>query len=232
MVEPFLQQLFNFFILGQQSVSLTRKKKSFPSIVKMKSFEFTVDSILSVLAPAQWCQAYFVLASVCIVSIQVLPADLRESLLNYGARQQNPARRCKIAKLVDGLQVPHSWFIHFYLLSFGLSLFWAWQYYTKGEVLATLAQAQVDEVGGSVSMDISQVFVVWGLMAAQGGRRLYECLFVVKAGKSPMSVLHWLVALVFYALMSVSVWVEGSGEFTMPWISLVNSCLIVRLLSI
>jgi 3-oxo-5-alpha-steroid 4-dehydrogenase 3 len=51
------------------------------------------------------------------------------------------------------------------------------------------------------------------MMAAQGGRRLYECFRVMKPGKTPMWFVHWGLGLAFYAVMSVSVWVEGSGEF-------------------
>lgn len=181
----------------------------------MGSFEFAVESLLSI-SPAQWCQAYYVLSSIIIVSIQVLPADLRTALLDYGARQQNSTRKSRIAWLLDCLQVPHSWFLHFYILSLGLSAFWGWQYYTRGWVLTEIAQAQVKGSGNGLSMDISQVRVAWGLMGLQGGRRLYESLFILRAGKSPMSSIHWLVGLSFYAAMSISIWIEGSGK-TPTW---------------
>lgn len=177
----------------------------------MDFLAFVVESLVST-SPAQWCQAYYILGSAIIVSIQVLPVDLRGALLNYGARQQNPARTSKLAWVLDSLQVPHSWFLHFYLLSVGLSVFWAWQYGTKGWALAQIIKAQVKGSGDGLSMDMSQVFVAWGLMAAQGGRRLFESIFIMKAGKSPMSSLHWLVGVIFYATMSVSVWIEGSGK--------------------
>lgn len=177
----------------------------------MESFEFAVESILS-LSPAKWCQAYYIFGSVVIISIQVLPAELRRALLDYGARQQNPTRKSGLGWLLDCLQVPHSWFLHFYLLSVGLSVFWAWQYFTRGLVLAEIARAQVEGSGDGLSMDVSQVFVAWGLMAMQGGRRLYESLCITKAGKSPMSSIHWLVGMTFYATMSISVWIEGSGK--------------------
>lgn len=178
----------------------------------MGPIEWFVES-LHLLSPAQYCQAFYVLCTATVLFIHALPNDLRNVLLEYGPRQQNPARQNKLAALIDSVQVPHSWFLHFYLASFGLSLFWAWQYHTQGEYLTRIAQAQVNTQSVGRSMDISQVFIAWGMMTAQGGRRLYESLFVTKAGKSPMSGVHWVVGLAYYAVMSVTIWIEGSGEF-------------------
>ena len=178
----------------------------------METFEFVVDSLLSI-SPAQCLQAFYGLFTAGILFIHALPADLRGALLEYGARQQTQGRKSSLASLVNFAQVPHSWFLHFYLLSFGLSLFWAWQYAIKGEILSRIAQAQVNGPGGDGrSMDISQVFLAWGLLTAQGGRRLYENLFVMSPGKSHMSILHWIFGITFYTAMSISTWIEGSGR--------------------
>ncbi|KAF4121218.1 3-oxo-5-alpha-steroid 4-dehydrogenase 3 / polyprenol reductase [Geosmithia morbida] len=64
---------------------------------------------------------------------------------------------------------------------------------------------------------MAQVYLGWGLMALQGTRRLYESLVVTKAGSSPMSSIHWLVGLVFYADMGLSVWIQGSGAILDSW---------------
>ncbi len=177
----------------------------------MESLEFVVNSLLSI-SPAQWCQAYFILASISIVTIQILPTDLKGALLEYGPRQQNLGRKTGMARVADSLQVPHSWFSHFYVLSFGLSLFWGWQYHTRGKVLEHLVLGHVGSSGGVRLMSMAQVILAWGLMAAQGGRRLFEVLFVTRVGTSTMSGIHWLVGIVFYVAMSISVWIEGSGE--------------------
>lgn len=162
------------------------------------------------LTPAQVCQAFYVLTCVVIVVTKQLPSDLRDALMNYGARHQDKKQQSSLAGLIDCAQVPHSWFYHFYILSVGWSAFWAWQYVTRGAVMEWLAVAQARD--GKSSVDISQVFLAWALMAIQGSRRLYECFYVMKPGKSPMSSIHWIVALVYYTVMSISVWIEGSGE--------------------
>lgn len=164
------------------------------------------------LTPAQVCQGYYVFASAAILAVNVLPADLRSALMDYGARQQdNEDEKQKgiLVWLFGLLQVPHSWFLHFYILSVACSVFWAWQYLTRGAVMEWLARAQVRD--SQPSVELSRVFVVWGLMTFQGVRRLYESLFVTKSGSSPMSSIHWLVGLVYYTDMSISVWIEGSG---------------------
>jgi 3-oxo-5-alpha-steroid 4-dehydrogenase 3 / polyprenol reductase len=178
----------------------------------MEAFEFVVDSLLSI-SPAQCLQAFYVLGTASILFIHALPADLRSALVEYGARQQTAANKSVIALVVKFAQVPHSWFLHFYILSVGLSLFWGWQYVTKGDILSSIVWAQVNGPGGDgPSMDISQVFVAWGLLAAQGARRLFENIFVMAPGKSHMSILHWVFGITFYTAMSMSMWIEGSGR--------------------
>ena len=76
--------------------------------------------------------------------------------------------------------------------------------------MEAIARAQVKD--GNQTVELGHVFLAWALMAIQGTRRLYESVVIMKAGKSPMSSIHWVVGLAYYASMSVSVWVEGSGE--------------------
>lgn len=181
---------------------------------KMDSIQELAVALRDV-SPSQICQVFFVFASVTIITIQTLPTTYRQALMDYGARLENDSRQSLIARFLDCLQVPHSWFLHFYILSVSLSAFWGWQYVTRGAVLRDIASAQV-AAGNTPSMDISQVYVAWALMALQGTRRLHESLFVTKSGSSPMSSLHWLLGLLYYASMSVSVWVEGSGKSSKP----------------
>ncbi|KAG5914972.1 hypothetical protein E4U42_000218 [Claviceps africana] len=67
------------------------------------------------------------------------------------------------------------------------------------------------------SAELGRVLVAWAMMAAQGGRRLFESLFVMRTGRTPMLAAHWVLALVFYAVVSVAVWVEGSGDIVESW---------------
>lgn len=180
-----------------------------------------MDSIIKILGyipeatPAEVCQAYYVLAIVAILTASLLPKDLRSTLIDYGARQTGDGDRKQgglLEWVISCARVPHSWFLHFYVLSVASSAFWAWQYLTRGSVMEWLAREQL-RLGGKTGMTIEQVYLAWALMATQGSRRLYESFFVTKPGSSPMASIHWLVGLAFYTDMGVSVWIEGSGEF-------------------
>lgn len=172
-----------------------------------------VIKYIASLTPAQVCQGVYILSSATILAINALPAELRTVLVEYGARHQDrkdgKKQKGTLQGLVGLLEVPHSWFLHFYVVSVAYSAFWAWQYLTHGTIMGWLAREQVRD--GQTSVELSRVFVAWGLMTLQGLRRLYESLFVTKSGSSPMSSLHWIAGVLFYAGMSISVWIEGSG---------------------
>jgi 3-oxo-5-alpha-steroid 4-dehydrogenase 3 len=90
------------------------------------------------------------------------------------------------------------------------SAFWAAQYVSRGGAMRAVAARQAQARGPS--MELGQVYVGWALITVQGLRRLYESLFVTKAGSSPMFVLHWVLGLIYYTCNLMSVWVEGSGK--------------------
>ncbi|PCD40647.1 hypothetical protein FGRA07_01918 [Fusarium graminearum] len=187
--------------------------------------------LVSNLTPVQCCQTFFALSTAIVLGIQALPQDVRSALMDYGARRPKDAKHEKgreenkqkvfvplrsfMKNLTEYGQVPHSWFLHFYIVSVALSGFWAWQYLTKGHVLRTIATWQ-DRAGGP-SMSLEQIFVAWLLMALQGSRRLYESLFVFKPGSSPMWFIHWALGLSYYIAMSLAVWVEGSSAILAAW---------------
>ncbi|KAI8671515.1 Polyprenol reductase [Fusarium keratoplasticum] len=187
--------------------------------------------IASSLTPAQWCQSFFVLSAGLILFIQALPQDVRSALMDYGPRRPkdaNPASgkpetskqsfkavRSFLKTLTNYGQVPHSWFLHFYIISVSFSAFWAWQYIQRGTVMRTIATLQ-DRPQES-SMSLEQVFVAWLFMALQGSRRLYESLCVSKPGSSPMWFVHWALGLGYYTAMSVAVWIEGSSAILASW---------------
>lgn len=188
---------------------------------------------LATVTPSQACQTYYIFASTCILTIIFLPTWLRGALMDYGARQQSPAvqpaakepkgtddqagppanQGIKLTRLIHALEVPHSWFLHFYILSFTLSVFWLHQYITRGSIMSFLItqQSRYQQMQGK-GTDLSRTAVAWALLAVQGARRLYESLVVQKRGKSSMSAIHWAVALVYYGCISVSIWIEGSGK--------------------
>ncbi|OLN93965.1 hypothetical protein CCHL11_03478 [Colletotrichum chlorophyti] len=192
----------------------------------MASLETLQDALPS-LTPAQWCQVFFGLSSAAVLAIQAIPKTAQHLLLDYGARSPADAddgskgsspeanRFDRLIMAVTSVgQIPHSWFMHFYVASIAGSVFWAWQYACNGSVFGFIAARQA--ASGSPATSLEQTILVWALMALQGTRRLYECLVVMKPGSSKMWFLHWLLGLGFYLCMSVSVWVDGSGESTAP----------------
>ncbi|KAF4333916.1 DFG10 [Fusarium beomiforme] len=188
-------------------------------------------NLLSALSPAQWCQSFFALSAALVLALQILPQDVRSALMDYGPRRPKgeklgkktrEERKQKFAGLGSFLrnlteygQVPHSWFLHFYITSVSLSGFWAWQYIANGSVLRCIATWQ-GRAGGS-SMSLEQIYIAWLLMALQGSRRLHESLFVFKPGSSPMWLIHWALGIAFYAVISLAVWIEGSSAILASW---------------
>ncbi|KAK2013145.1 3-oxo-5-alpha-steroid 4-dehydrogenase [Colletotrichum eremochloae] len=189
-----------------------------------------ITKALSAITPAQWCQIFFGISSATVLAIQMIPKAAQHLLLDYGAR--SPASTGDQAKEPAGPkgsnvfmdivravasvgQIPHSWFMHFYVTSIASSAFWAWQYLQGGSAITSIAAQQA--ASETPSMRFEQTVLVWALMALQGGRRLYECLFVMKPGSSKMWFVHWLLGLGFYLCMGVSVWVDVSlRETTKP----------------
>lgn len=88
--------------------------------------------------------------------------------------------------------------------------------------------AKLQDRAEGPSMELGQVYAAWLLMALQGSRRLYESLYVSKPGSSPMWVIHWVLGLVYYTTMAVSVWVEGSSAILESWESPHQGPLLMR----
>jgi 3-oxo-5-alpha-steroid 4-dehydrogenase 3 len=112
-------------------------------------------------------------------------------------------------------QIPHSWFAGFYVVSLAWSLFWLVQYVTDGRVLHYIASRQA--AASAPGMRPGQVPLLWTLMLLQGLRRFTESTWIFKPGKkSTMWVVHWLLGIVYYTNMSVTIWIEGSGKNRSP----------------
>ncbi|KAL0931735.1 3-oxo-5-alpha-steroid 4-dehydrogenase [Colletotrichum truncatum] len=193
----------------------------------MASLMATLDA-LSALSPAQWCQIFFSLSSAAVLAIQIIPKAAQHALLDYGARspvgtddqmkEGGPKATNWFNDFIKATasigQIPHAWFMHFYVASIAGSAFWAYEFIRDGPAFRFIAARQAQS--GSPAMSLEQTILVWVLMALQGSRRLYECFFVTKPGSSKMWFVHWLLGLGFYICMSVSVWVDGSGKFSQP----------------
>jgi 3-oxo-5-alpha-steroid 4-dehydrogenase 3 len=162
-------------------------------------------------------QTFYTLAASSILLAAALP-PLKSRFVGYGKTSSTTAPAAPasspINKLLDSaatLTVPHDFFTHFYILGLGASIFWALQCCTHSTPFQLLSAHS----GGG--MGIEQVFLAWACFTAQVSRRLYECLYIQRRGsKSRMWILHYFVGLLFYAFMSVGVWIEGSGTSPLP----------------
>lgn len=167
---------------------------------------------------AQACQAYFIFATSAAVIVNAIPA-LRKPFVHYGARReaQGPIQResesrkgafDSLLSLAGKLQVPHSWFTYYYVLSVLSSLFWAWQITTRGAVFIFLVRHTRWNRNGSMS--INQVVMTCGFLFLHSCRRLYESVAFAKPSRAMVSIIPYTVAgVAFYIFIGVAVWVEG-----------------------
>lgn len=185
---------------------------------------------LSGVAPAQWCQAFFLLAAGGVLAIAAMPRDAKTLLMDYGARTaQQPAPAdgtsrngslghgwllSLLATITAWTQVPHSWFSAFYLVSLACSVFWLVQYLGDGAVLRFIASNQA--ATQQTSATSGQVALGWLMISLQAARRVFEHATIIKPSKSSMWVVHWVLGLLFYFSISVAAWVEGSGIASAP----------------
>ena len=119
-----------------------------------------------------------------------------------------PSLLARIADL-PSYPVPHTWFLHYYVLSVAMSTFWGYQIFTRGAILRWLARQTQGTLESS--MPLSRIYLLWALMAIQGSRRLYESIALMKPSKATMPVIIYLIGLVYYVMVSIGIWIEGSA---------------------
>ena len=137
---------------------------------------------------------------------------LRTRFLSYGSRQNGQRPDKSASNPLDALvtlQVPHSWFGSFYLVSTVCSFAWLSQVLLDQSLWRSLAT--MTSIKNTMTLD--QIIVTWILMLLQGVRRLYESLEFSKPSNARMWVGHWALGVWFYASMSVAVWSEGARRF-------------------
>lgn len=173
------------------------------------------------IEPAQLCRAFFVLASAAALGASAIP-PLRQWFISYGARsvRASPAgatshvessnKSTFFLSLAAKLQVPHSWFTHYYITSILMSIFWAYQLLISGIAFRFLSSLSTTDT--QASMTLNQVLLVWLMMMLQGCRRFYECTTLLKPSAAKMPISSWALGIAFYVIVSVSVWVEGIRE--------------------
>lgn len=155
-------------------------------------------------------------------------APLRDRFVNYGARSTSysqssprcsvqPRRQSLLGRTMDWLaswSVPHAWFLHFYLASVCASAVWALVYFKSASSTLRVDRSLLD--ASEAQMTPAQVTLAWLLMLVQGSRRLWESVQFQKASTSRMWFGHWALGIIFYAMMSVAIWIEGTGRQTCP----------------
>ena len=169
-----------------------------------------------------------------ILLVNAIPA-LKQRFLAYGSRAtiapchhaaschtQDKSSRLdsqiksgRLERLLDEIskiQVPHSYFKHFYIVSLLSSVFWLSQIITRSNILLFLCR-QNQANPSSRTMSIDRILLTWALMTLQGLRRLIESTVLAKPSASKMWLAHWLLGIAFYISMGVAVWIEGSGGF-------------------
>ncbi|KAK3375155.1 hypothetical protein B0H63DRAFT_526431 [Podospora didyma] len=114
-----------------------------------------------------------------------------------------------VASVTSRGQVPHAWFVAFYVMSLGCSLFWLAQFLADGALLRRIASRQAADVSVSFAA-FEQVAAGWVMMFLQATRRIFEHATIIKPSKSTMWFVHWLLGLCFYLCIGISTWVEGS----------------------
>jgi 3-oxo-5-alpha-steroid 4-dehydrogenase 3 len=112
---------------------------------------------------------------------------------------------------IAGWKVPHSFFVHFYIVSVLSSAVWGFQLATRGAWFRALASTLDESKLDGPSMTFDRLLLCWTLLAVQGIRRLLECRALAKPSESKMWVGHWLFGLVYYLSMGIAIWIEGTG---------------------
>ncbi|KAH7412374.1 3-oxo-5-alpha-steroid 4-dehydrogenase-like protein [Cadophora sp. MPI-SDFR-AT-0126] len=160
--------------------------------------------------PSLLCKAFFCFGTAVDIGGTLFPS-FREYIMTYGSRGTDShiskSQSQSLFHFIASIQVPHTWFTHYYVVSVASSIFWAIQIYSHGPVFEFLASYSRPKD----SMTVNQVFLAWLMMAFQGTRRLYESLTLAKSSQSQMWIGLWLIGIAYYAFIGVSVWIEGAG---------------------
>lgn len=167
--------------------------------------------------PAHICRAFFILSTTFALGTTVSP--FLRKLASYGPRtlpaseiSSTEAKRVNSNALdkFANLQVPHTWFTHFYGVCVASSAFWGCQIAVNRAVFRLLASQYVGNIQAAMTMN--QIALTWVLMTFQGSRRLYESITLLKPSTSKMPLASYAVGILFYLATCIAVWAEGIRE--------------------
>ncbi|PHH49714.1 Steroid 5-alpha-reductase DET2 [Ceratocystis fimbriata CBS 114723] len=195
--------------------------------------------LLGKVSPSEWCRLISVTLGLAVLANTAAPQAFRDQLFSYGARRASPVTTdsspTKEAKPDNRkseerlglplttlktifsytgmlISVPHSWFMHFYLLLTIANVFWAYQYYTQGSIMRYLASKELHLSSEPRYIPLEHILAAMAMLSFQGLRRLYECLFVLKQSpNSFMLSIHWISTFIWYTSVTIGVWIEGAG---------------------
>ncbi|CAD6442964.1 b6018af8-a052-4748-8d21-04c424f847d4 [Sclerotinia trifoliorum] len=161
------------------------------------------------------CIAFFVLGTTVDLGGTLIPS-FRQHVMNYGSRGITPnaskdasilSKPANILEYIGSIQVPHTWFSHYYIVSVASSIFWAHQIIARGAAFRFIASYSQHDT--TKLMTVNQIALAWGFMALQGSRRLYESFTLTKPSQSKMWIGLLVVGVAYYIFMGISVWIEG-----------------------
>ena len=109
------------------------------------------------------------------------------------------------------MQVPHGWFLHFYIVSVASSIFWGVQLMSRSYTLTKICSTEMPEK----HLPANRMLIAWAMLMLQGARRLFESLKLAKPSASKMWVGHWLLGMFFYIAVNIALWIE-TCEFRRP----------------
>lgn len=178
----------------------------------------------STLDPALLCRAFFGTVTTGGIAGFLVPA-LREQILDYGNRStkaSKPAtnapnhKTTSLLEHIAAFQVLHTCFTHFYAFSIAESAFWGYQIVTRGRAFQFLAS--LSQQSGSTTITANQASLGWILLTFQGTRRLYECITLARPSQAKMWIGLYGLGVAYYAVMGVTVWIEGICEICDPFL--------------
>lgn len=146
---------------------------------------------------------YFLSTSIAVATVHFFP-PLHKAFIPYGKTRPPTKAPQSILDGISRLTVPKAWFWHYYLLSVLLSIFWG------------LASAYGSDSPVSLGIEGARAWLLWAMLLAQGVRRLYESLFVLKVSNARMWIGHYLVGCAFYTAMSLAVIADPTRNTWQP----------------
>jgi len=123
----------------------------------------------------------------------------------------------KAAPAIQLLQVPKSWYLHFYLTGVvvnGYALITLTRFYVYHVPLPSWIQTAVVylDIDQQISTDSLSVLLLVCLMLVQNARRLYECVYVSVYSKGSMHVLHYSLGMILYTTYFLALLVEAPHD--------------------